>query len=128
MKMPLRCYAIKSTKLENTRYHVYNEGSDVVSVSSGEWNIKKLLEKADKYEVCTEERCYLCWTFDMAKMPMIAAGEVLVFTRDEVVDDVVVVRTEFDPYDEDLNEMNDLLEYGYAEKINYLEIWTEDDY
>lgn len=126
--MPLKCYANKKVKVDHTRYHMFYVDEDPIAVSATkEWNVKKQLAAADSYEVCVEERCLLCWSYDLAKIPMIEVGEVLAFTNGNL-EDIVIVVAEFDPCDDEINTLEDLIDMGYARPIKYLEIWDDDDY
>lgn len=118
--------AIKIRKVDPTRYHLfYKKSKDTVVASAREWNIKQRLAECSKFDICIEERCMLCWTYGLAKMPNIQKGEILAFTHDEVLEDIVLVKEEFDPYDEDLKTLDDLLRLGYVQRIQYLELWKE---
>lgn len=121
----LNMAAFKKNKVEPTRYHLYYKKKDTVAVSAKEWNIKSKLAESSRYELCNEERCLLCWSFHLAKSPNIQKGELLVFTHEGNIDDIIVVEEEFDPYDEEIHDMEDLIKLGYARPIQYLELWSD---
>lgn len=124
--MPLRSYMLK-VEVDPLRYHIRRKKNDnMIVVSASDKSIKNTLKQVSYSEACSSERCLLCYSYGLAKMPPFQVGEYIAFTESEEelygIRGIAVVLSEFDPYDRDINSYSDLVSLGFIEELHFIEL------
>jgi hypothetical protein len=120
----------RETKVEPIRYHITLKNGKRFAISKYDPEATKELNQAAKQETCIEEKCFLCHAYGLALMPNLPRGETLIFSYGDYdryyIDSVVVVVKEFDPYDPEINSLEDVVKMGYGQKVYFTELWEEE--